>query len=1544
MGVVQQLSIDAGGLGEAGQTDSPMAGAISRPLPVVFFFWGGLKIALLDSYCSLPALALYSRSPTTDSLSSTGAPPSDQGRLAQAWSRPSSWITSALAPTDAAPASADSDTHQVTNLSRGVSAVLTSVVCRSAHRQRLSAVPWSLSLLRGVALDHGQASTSGGSPLHSKAMGWQVNPYLKHPPPLRSPCTDPCSPPPLLIKQPPCRIAKFFKRPRGLESLPAATAPRIISTCLILYKSLQPLWPFLAPIPYTAPSSQVAHEGRRLVLLRGLENSHFVLLTVVVLHICNKTCTFNGRLGLQHHRTDASMTAFGSRLCRGQFSVPHVRDNSCHSTRFALGTPQWFSLAMRDGHFLHVRTWFDRAVVITTIHIQDVVILTLDGHFWEWLALPSHFLVLVRRECLGIAVPEACLLGLPTFRKIWLNAVPRFHRWSVRDETSRISHSMLHSKVGEYLWHCHMRNIPPACRCNSLTMEEKDPLYRRFIKLYINSNVGGVARLHRRHNASYSSAQDMRLSRAYFSIFWEVEARRHTNCITLMSGVNRRGPGTLSPVNILLGSRDARAVACAWPAPADGPAELLKVFPPDFMRMRPTQEAPPVPWRYDHNPGTALPLTTSSSSAGRNSGGGCRTGTPRQNPQPVALLSQNWLSEQQTPRRPWCGAEIPEVLLHWAVLPSGLIEHPVPVPVPSRYLLLIPVIRILVMGKHNVPLSDLVLEYLLLAMYWSGLIRCLYVAYTLLFVQGDTMKEYTAYWEPASVAGNNLVLHRWGADTTGDYDETVHAKDEMNALQSVCAECPLASPLNTDEHTTPATEESKLDIEDEVGSEDDHEDSIGDDYDDSVDSEDFDNSLDKWCEEDAENTDDMCTEDPNKLVASLRYLRGLKEVGISRAWMRLLTIGSGVRGQRPTGTAFQNGRWRRHNMAAGRLRRPVPRNEHFPSTVLCCGVIYRNCFAVIWTVVGTVAVVTQAAPSMTTVLRGVCSRRLAWSPDRRRSWLPQTTLPLRGNDVLFGRSAGTAAPRATSLGGNSQHEALLRARGYKLQLISVSSPATVHSTSVPSREGASQRTNCRPPLHPTLRFLLPGSRMGPPAGWPVKPANHNARPREFINMTALPKKSVIRRVVSREATAAKRKNLAHTAEYLFSELLGSTVWILGQGDLPHLHSGIRPSGTRTGPVISVHMGLNTGPAPKKPQLHGALPRLTYDLSTCRGAFCLYKHPVSYGSLGSWSHDTQAIRWRMRIRRRLRRLAGGTLRGLKARNQQGRTRYAHNMSDPLYAQGTELTCRISLVDSPHQVFTGDPIRDRARAHAVRKNQNDVFRNNWIDRGPAHFQHLWSGHHQARTCHHVMMLCEGTSNRRLLAGANTTDERSCSHCICVNHSSNAAENSTGGFYFRPEGVGESLTRGCKRGLAGGGWPVRIFTAAAAKPQTPALLTVITSCVYDPCSSPPDRTSIKILPPSPPPLPTPAILRACRWHRSSVPGSRGSWWWRRTLVNVAPRGGVVARALASHQGDPGSISGRFTPGFRTWESYRKILLAGGFSRGTPAPPPLHSSAAPS
>ncbi|KAJ8867493.1 hypothetical protein PR048_031295 [Dryococelus australis] len=54
---------------------------------------------------------------------------------------------------------------------------------------------------------------------------------------------------------------------------------------------------------------------------------------------------------------------------------------------------------------------------------------------------------------------------------------------------------------------------------------------------------------------------------------------------------------------------------------------------------------------------------------------------------------------------------------------------------------------------------------------------------------------------------------------------------------------------------------------------------------------------------------------------------------------------------------------------------------------------------------------------------------------------------------------------------------------------------------------------------------------------------------------------------------------------------------------------------------------------------------------------------------------------------------------------------------------------------------------------------------------------------------------------------------------------------------------------------------------------------------------------------------------------------------------RGDVVARLLASHLGEPGSVPGRGRyQDFRAWESYWTMSLVGGFSRGSPVSPPLH------
>ncbi|KAJ8887837.1 hypothetical protein PR048_014055 [Dryococelus australis] len=46
---------------------------------------------------------------------------------------------------------------------------------------------------------------------------------------------------------------------------------------------------------------------------------------------------------------------------------------------------------------------------------------------------------------------------------------------------------------------------------------------------------------------------------------------------------------------------------------------------------------------------------------------------------------------------------------------------------------------------------------------------------------------------------------------------------------------------------------------------------------------------------------------------------------------------------------------------------------------------------------------------------------------------------------------------------------------------------------------------------------------------------------------------------------------------------------------------------------------------------------------------------------------------------------------------------------------------------------------------------------------------------------------------------------------------------------------------------------------------------------------------------------------------------------------------------QSEPGSIPGRFTPDFCKFESCQTIPLIGGFTRGSPVPPPFHSSTVP-
>ncbi|KAJ8885645.1 hypothetical protein PR048_011843 [Dryococelus australis] len=77
--------------------------------------------------------------------------------------------------------------------------------------------------------------------------------------------------------------------------------------------------------------------------------------------------------------------------------------------------------------------------------------------------------------------------------------------------------------------------------------------------------------------------------------------------------------------------------------------------------------------------------------------------------------------------------------------------------------------------------------------------------------------------------------------------------------------------------------------------------------------------------------------------------------------------------------------------------------------------------------------------------------------------------------------------------------------------------------------------------------------------------------------------------------------------------------------------------------------------------------------------------------------------------------------------------------------------------------------------------------------------------------------------------------------------------------------------------------------------------------------------------------------------VPTDLGTLW-----EAVQARCDVVARPLASHQGERGSLPRGAAPDFRTWESCQAMSLVGGFSRGshTSTPPPprlLNSDAAP-
>ncbi|KAJ8869742.1 hypothetical protein PR048_028750 [Dryococelus australis] len=172
--------------------------------------------------------------------------------------------------------------------------------------------------------------------------------------------------------------------------------------------------------------------------------------------------------------------------------------------------------------------------------------------------------------------------------------------------------------------------------------------------------------------------------------------------------------------------------------------------------------------------------------------------------------------------------------------------------------------------------------------------------------------QFTAVCREGSSTGNQQVISSVppatsvGTVSTDDNDTTVNAIVGMSAVQSVCAEG--SSALNTDEHTIPATQKSKLDIEDVAGSEADHKDSIDDDYGDSDSVEDDDYSLDSPIHfpiefpstsnvkkaEDIEYTDDMFTEDPNKLVDGLKYLLDSQQRGDYSTMKEVVSISARV--------------------------------------------------------------------------------------------------------------------------------------------------------------------------------------------------------------------------------------------------------------------------------------------------------------------------------------------------------------------------------------------------------------------------------------------------------------------------------------------------------------------------------------------------------------------------------------------------------------------------------------------------------------------------
>ncbi|KAJ8868993.1 hypothetical protein PR048_030539 [Dryococelus australis] len=84
----------------------------------------------------------------------------------------------------------------------------------------------------------------------------------------------------------------------------------------------------------------------------------------------------------------------------------------------------------------------------------------------------------------------------------------------------------------------------------------------------------------------------------------------------------------------------------------------------------------------------------------------------------------------------------------------------------------------------------------------------------------------------------------------------------------------------------------------------------------------------------------------------------------------------------------------------------------------------------------------------------------------------------------------------------------------------------------------------------------------------------------------------------------------------------------------------------------------------------------------------------------------------------------------------------------------------------------------------------------------------------------------------------------------------------------------------------------------------------------------------------------IPTCENPELTLPGDvPGLSWWEasRLTTQSPPPQEIIAFNVPRHQGEPRLIPGRFTPGFRKWESCRTIPLVGGFSRGSPISPAL-------